>query len=365
MKVLFPFYKKTFGGSDCAALELIDILKSEGYVVLSVLQQENALLEAALDARGVKYSVMNNSWAFRRSLKDIFLAPIFVLQLIYFLVVNRVSVVHTNDGQTHLNWAVPCRIARVKHVWHQRTFLQVNGWRKWLIKSCCRFLYISDYVVSDARSVICEVSSCLLPDVVVHSPLEIRQRSGEKYKIAFFGGLRREKNPILFLDVARLLKSSLYADFFEFSIYGGGQGAALEEFYHQVEVRGLTDCLKFNGYTPLPMECMQDCDFLLSLCLEEAYGRVAVEGALAGAIVVAADAAGYPEVVSDGVSGFLISPPTLAAAYVDRILEVVRLGRQWQYEYRISAQAYVLNKYSFPVYRKEIVRLYSELLPLY
>ncbi|CAN5621187.1 hypothetical protein BH18ACT1_BH18ACT1_02380 [soil metagenome] len=70
-------------------------------------------------------------------------------------------------------------------------------------------------------------------------------------------------------------------------------------------------------------EVLRALDVLVNASRAEPFGRSVLEAQASGVPVVATDAGGIPEFVSDGVTGLLVPPgdePALAAA-IDRLLE--------------------------------------------
>ena len=108
---------------------------------------------------------------------------------------------------------------------------------------------------------------------------------------------------------ALLVGDALFA---EDQVYAG----ALRE---QAASLGVTERVHFLGFRDDVPLLMKACDVVVHTSVApEPFGRVLVEGALAGRPVVATDAGGAPEVINDGETGYLV-PPGDAQALAEKL----------------------------------------------
>jgi glycosyltransferase involved in cell wall biosynthesis len=104
-----------------------------------------------------------------------------------------------------------------------------------------------------------------------------------------------------------------------------GEQAYVESLHDQVERLQLRDRVYFLGFRHDVAECMAACDIIVHTSVKaEPFGRVLVEGMLAGRPVVATDAGGPREIVEAGVTGLLVPPGDAGA--LARALEALRDG---------------------------------------
>jgi len=72
---------------------------------------------------------------------------------------------------------------------------------------------------------------------------------------------------------------------------------------------GVADRMRFLGFRKDVPQLMRAVDCIVHISIDpEPFGRVVVEGMLAGRPVIATRAGGVPEIIEDGVSGILIAP---------------------------------------------------------
>ncbi|MGH7680500.1 MAG: glycosyltransferase, partial [Candidatus Eiseniibacteriota bacterium] len=86
---------------------------------------------------------------------------------------------------------------------------------------------------------------------------------------------------------------------------------------------GISDAVRFAGIRKDVPRLLQVCDVYVNSSRFEGMSNTILEAMAAGRPVVATNVGGNPELVEDGVSGFLV-PPGGDAALADRIVELLR-----------------------------------------
>lgn len=124
---------------------------------------------------------------------------------------------------------------------------------------------------------------------------------------------------------------------------------------------GIVDRVRFTGFVADPREAYGLGDLVVHASIEpEPFGLVLTEAMAMGIPVVAADAGGPQEIISDGVDGYLRSPRDTAglAATMTMLLrsqdERVRIGA--------AGRASVLRRFDPDAYVSRIATLYDSLL---
>lgn len=122
-------------------------------------------------------------------------------------------------------------------------------------------------------------------------------------------------------------------------LVGPGRDAVyVERLSHEIEELDLTDRVRLHGWREDALDFMLRADVLLVPSVAEGVPHVIREAMLAGLPVVASAVGGVPELVSDGVTGWLVDPasPSDMAAALERCLtdpdkrtEVVTAAREF------------------------------------
>lgn len=149
--------------------------------------------------------------------------------------------------------------------------------------------------------------------------------------VGIFGRLAPWKGQHVMLD-ALVLHPQLHAIFVGAPLFGN-EVCYQEELESRVKDLGLGQRVKFLGFREDIATLLRAVDFVAHTSIApEPFGRVIVEGMLAGKPVVASRAGGACEIIEDGVTGRLIPPGDASAladvlcAWSDRSDEARRLG---------------------------------------
>lgn len=136
--------------------------------------------------------------------------------------------------------------------------------------------------------------------------------------LLFFGRMHPEKGAHHAIAVARATGHAL-------DLYGIVQ----DEDYFEREVRPQVDghCIRYHGAVggPARTRALGRAKALLHLIeFDEPFGLSVIEAMACGTPVIAIDRGSMPELIVDGVTGFLVDTPDEAIAALDRIAEIDR-----------------------------------------
>ncbi len=134
-----------------------------------------------------------------------------------------------------------------------------------------------------------------------------------------------------------------------------------KELHGMLYGHSIENALSFAGYRSDIPAIMQAADVVVhASTLPEPFGRVVIEGMVMGAVVIATNIGAPPEIIEDGVSGFLV-PPSDPSALSARILETLeddsmreRIGRR--------ARKIVIEKYGIARHVELIEAVFEEVL---
>ena len=147
--------------------------------------------------------------------------------------------------------------------------------------------------------------------------------AGTKTLIGVFGRLSTWKGQAIFIDAIARLPDVIGV------IIGAalfGEEAYATELSRQVEALGLSSRIRFLGFRKDIPALMRSMDIIVhSSIAPEPFGRVVVEGMLAGKPVVASAAGGVLEIIEDGKTGWLVEPGN-AEALAETLRSVLENG---------------------------------------
>jgi glycosyltransferase involved in cell wall biosynthesis len=144
--------------------------------------------------------------------------------------------------------------------------------------------------------------------------------SAEEPVVGFVGRLTAVKDPILFLEAARLVYQQMPN--VRFCIVGDGELRASVE--RQVEALGLTRCVHVVGWKQDMPAVYAGLDVLALSSRNEGTPVTAIEALAAGVPVVGTRVGGMADVVRDGETGLLV-PAGDARALAAGIADLIRL----------------------------------------
>jgi glycosyltransferase involved in cell wall biosynthesis/GT2 family glycosyltransferase/SAM-dependent methyltransferase len=135
-----------------------------------------------------------------------------------------------------------------------------------------------------------------------------------KFIVSFFGRFSPEKAPLHFVETAaRLARQS---DDYRFCMTGDGPERS--DVLAEVDKNGLQDVMYAPGFVDNVKPLLEATDVVVLPSVLDGMPLIVLEAQALGKCVVASSIGSLPEVIEDGVSGFLC-PPGMIAAFVQRI----------------------------------------------
>lgn len=347
----------SIGGSHISALSLIRGL-DESRCRARILLHETGPLSEHLDSLGLAYEIFGlPRYVGRgRNLPQhagalITTAP----RLRTFLRRAAIDILHSNDARMHLTWALPCRLARTRMIWHQRNVYAPSR----LTDALIRF---PDWVVANSHFVSRQLPASARPrSTVIENPFEAppalkrescRHRLLEELGlpadcrlVGSFGNLITWKRPLDFVRTACLLARE-HEGPLAFPVFGEDRDSLRLRMETIADEGGLGGRLFFMGFRQPVWPWIAACDLVLAPAVDEPFGRVLVEAMLVGSAVVASDSGGHREIVETETNGLLVpalDPEAMAAAALtllrdpDRRTALTRRARDMAAK-RFSAQ---------------------------
>ena len=322
-----------------------------------------------LSSRGHRYDVLDGCKAIRKSTESyldyIYTGIKAVPKIIRYIRENDIKIVHTNGKDMHRTWAVPARMAKIRHIWHERGKFNMNMLDRKVASCSDVIIPISDYSYKAIPPALLARSRRVNNPIYVNHPdkseidkirKDILQNQEGKI-VGIFSRLERPRKRIgLFVNIAKKLIMK-YGENIHFLICGRGEEETIANivkeagpYRHQFHIKGLVHPVE-------PWMAASDC--IVAPAIAEPLGRTPLEASALDIPVVAARDGGHIETVIDGVTGFLVQPDNVDE-FSEKIILVLN-GATCGRESKI-ARDHLLEKYN-PQLNAEILKnIYLDLL---
>jgi glycosyltransferase involved in cell wall biosynthesis len=327
LRVVYLDHVARLSGGELALLSLIRAIRSE--VDAHVVLGEDGPLADRLREEGIAVQVLSLEPRLRDvrrgevrttglDARALVTLPGHVLRLARRLRQLRPDLVHTNSLKSALYGGLAGRLARVPVVWHVRDrisddYLPSAAVR--LVRLAARVL--PSAVVANSRSTL-ETLPGLRHAAVVHNPVEPPamppREEGAPLTFGIVGRLAPWKGQHVFLEAfaiafagsdtrARIVGGALF-----------GEEEYERELHEQVRELAIGGQVEFRGFREDVWRELAEIGVLVHCStVPEPFGQVVLEGMAAGLPVVAADAGGPAELITNDVDGLLVAPGDAAA----------------------------------------------------
>lgn len=329
MKVLFLDQTAELGGGELSLLSEVTHLPHE----CSVLLFESGPLCELLANAGVAVEVISNPFgaiAIRRGsglLASLMAIPV-VLSLV-FLVASRArkhDIIYANSQKAFVVGAFAAAVSRRPLVWHLHDILDAAHFSSLMRRAAIVLAnWKAKRVIVNSRATGAAFTKLggdatrvsLAYQGLDDAPFDVvpldeiaairaELNAGTHRLIGVFGRLSAWKGQAIFIDAIARLPDVIGV------IVGGalfGEEAYAAELSRKVETLGLGSRIRFLGFRNDIPALMRSMDIIVhSSIAPEPFGRVVVEGMLAGKPVIASAAGGVLEIIENGKTGWLVEP---------------------------------------------------------
>ncbi len=369
--VCFPFVGDQVGGAHISALKLILNLDRARFQPLVVLHQGRGPLADLLATHGIASEPPPSSVALQglNTVRDL---AVFVREsapMVRFLRQRNVGIVHTNDGRMHATWAIPCRLAGARLLWHHRGNPDARGVRFAAPLLAHRIVCVSGFATPAGAWVRRKCS-------IVHSPFDTERPALDRAAcrsrlleelgrpratavVSFFGNLMSRKRPHLFVEAIAAMRerapdlevvAPLFGDLRDFG----------DKVRQRAEALGVSDLTPLMGFRYPPEHWLAGSDALLVPAVNEPFGRTLIEAMLLGTLVIAADSGGNPEAIGHGETGYLV-PPDDPLALADQAIAALR-DPAARAAITARARADALARFGLRRHADALMQIYDQLL---
>jgi glycosyltransferase involved in cell wall biosynthesis len=169
------------------------------------------------------------------------------------------------------------------------------------------------------------------------STYQVKKRTGSEFQLAIIGTLNSNKNQ---LEALKFICRSPY----NIKLKILGDGPMLQELVNYTYIHNIKDRVEFFGFVLDPVKELQNCHALLILSKNEAFPFVALEAMSVGVPVIATDVGGLPELIQDGVDGFLL--PRSEFSNLDSIVKALEANEELRFVIGENALMKVRNSFT-------------------
>lgn len=374
-------------GASHSLISMAKEIKKEGKYNPIIILPESGELEKKLNENDIECYVINDyrkdmwstgldtlqSYHAIKIYTKLVLSPIrvrnYMKEIKNILINKNIKLVHINMltcglvGQVAIKMGIPV-------VWHIREYLEEDIGAKILWpRKRLRIINQSKRLIAISEGVKSKFQKILTPpiDVIYNgidfSPNEIMQHeilTNDVVKVAIFGRISEKKGQFELAQAMEKLYDKKNLDY-ELLIYGGIQEFNyFEKIQEFIKLHGAENRIYYKGMTSHSIEVMKKIDILGICSNQEAFGRVTVEGQIAGCLVIGANSGGTKELINDGVTGY-----KYVTHNIDNLSNVIWdaiQNREMSNKIATAGQSYAIEHFSARKNAEEIMNLYDELL---
>lgn len=228
------------------------------------------------------------------------------------------ALIHSNSLPSHLSAALAGQATRRPVLWHLREIIRPGAGRAFFSRAgrlVSGMVAISDSVAATVSHP--SVATIYNPVEAPPSDVQALDLGFPRPLVGYLGRLDAHKGIEDLIKAVGSTSAHL--------VVAGRRYAAGDEYVtslQELSGREAPGRVHFVGEVAGPWELLAAVDVLVVPSLAEPWGRVAAEGQRAGVAVLAADAGGLPEIVTDGRDGLLF-PPSHADALARQLRRVL------------------------------------------
>jgi glycosyltransferase involved in cell wall biosynthesis len=149
-------------------------------------------------------------------------------------------------------------------------------------------------------------------------PKPVSNSAEEHLVLGYVGRMSPEKNPLGFIALAEQLTERLPD--LRFRMFG--EGPQLKDVQERLRVSKAAGVIKLDGYIPHVRDAMQMIDCLIVPSILDGRPNIIMEANACGVPVIGAPVGGIPELIDEGVNGFIKAPSDIdgVAAVVSALI---------------------------------------------
>lgn len=381
MKIcFFPHY--SFSNRDGATLSMyniIDELLNRGVEVVVVLPNKNNIDKRLNDDRidfvympmySLRMTIDKLTALSRAKFEGKYLHnQACVKKIVNLLEEKNIDCIHINGLDSSVGAKVAHKL-QIPYIWHIRAFIEEDLGKKLchqnevykLVKQANAVIGISkDIKEKFEKSLGCPIKVIYngIPQEKYNIPNHVIFKD-KKAKLLLAGRISVQKGQMSAIKAVEILRGK-GIDNITLTLIGQGETKEyIQQVLNYISEHHLEQFVVVKEHVDDLLEIRQQHDIGLTCSQREAFGRVTVENMMAGLLVIGANSGGTPEIITDGVNGFLYQEgnPDDLADVIQKAISNIELARdiaQKGYEHSIET-------YSIKQVVDEVIRVYESIL---
>lgn len=351
-KILFVSHESGIGGATVSLVSLIQGLKEENKLKISVLIPNSKGNVAELfRKRNIEFKKMT----YRRNYKRIsqkYTFKFYIFDLLNKIAVKRIcayikkeeiDIVCSNSTGVDVG-AIAAQLVGVPHIYYVREFMEKdhkceyrnktrmkvlleNSTHLIFISQAVKHYYLSKYEVN-TNNISSFFNGFIVQDYLVENR-EIWQ--SDDIKMVQVGYFSDGKGTLDTINMLYQLSQRGFKNW-EMEFVGKGPKEYVEKMQRQITEYNLETKITISGFCSDIKEKLAQKDILIMNSVAEGFGRVTVEGMLAGCLVVGRNQGGTKEIIRNGVNGLMFDTE-------EQFVNIIEMINQEKKVYRKIAKA--------------------------
>ena len=313
---------KSWGGGEKWHLETCTHMANQGYTVFFITNKNSELYKK------LEHSKINHVGLNITNLS--FINPITLYKVFKILKKNRVDTILINLSRDLKIAGLTSKLAKVSRIIYRRGSAIP-------IKNSILNRYYFKHIVTDilanskaTKKTVLKNNRFLFPKEkikIIYNGIDVdefnakpfstiyKKQSKEEIVITSLGRLEVEKNHTFLISVSKELKKRNVPH----KILIGGDGSLKTELIQLSKENGVENHVKFFGFISNPKDILHSGDLFMLPSLWEGFGYVLAEAGLCKKPVIAFDTTSIPEIIDNGINGYVVEPNNVNAV-ADKIV---------------------------------------------
>lgn len=322
-KILFIFHQKDFeGGASRSLISIIEKLKRDGIYEIIALVPKKGEISTYLQNLNIKtylldykWSMVSNNWkGFIKKKVYPTLNKLFFYRVYKKLKNKEIDLIYTNTSVIEIGFYLTEKLG-CKHIFHVREFgkedhgleyLYSKEYRIKLLELSTNKIIVISEALKRKYKIMVKKEVSLIYNGVEDNFIERRYVSRNEINFILIGSINKGKNQLEALKAAGELLERGVTNF-KINFVGPENMIYKRELENYIKENKLQKNVAFYGEKSSQeiKKMINKSDIGLMLSLNEAFGRVTIEYMLGGLPVIASNTGANPELVEDGINGYL------------------------------------------------------------